>query len=96
MVEVPKRKPKEKAPEKKGTTPAAGELPIDIEKTPLGIAAEQLKQLRDEEAVLSGKISAAKAELLRLLKEQKRRSITASGLKLTVKPGIDVLEIKNA
>ena len=87
---------KENGKEKTEKTKPNGDLPMDIEKTPLGIAADELKGLRDESAVLDGKILAAKAELLRLMKEQKRRSVTAAGLKMTVKVGIDVLEIKNA
>jgi len=73
-----------------------GELPMDFKDTPIGIAAAELKTLRDEADILDGKISSAKISLLKFMKEKKHRSITAAGLKLTIKPSADVLEVKNA
>lgn len=72
------------------------ELPMEIPETELGKAVKEFSEIKAKISELQGESEKAKTEILGLMKEEKKQALTIYGLRLTIKPGEETLEIKKA
>jgi len=97
IIKVVKLKRKGESMADKKTEKTKGkkdELPMEIEETPIGKATKELAEIMDKISNLKDEAGHQKVLIMKLMKEKEQQKLTLCGLKMTINPISEFLEVK--